>query len=230
MENIVKELVKLNQRDWFDIVTVVIPILLSAIIIIQNKIYASRTVELQKMIHNREWAQQHQGNILLLYNTYYEFIDVIHSSGFSKNVRSGNVNAALGWISDIQTLKMNILRRKELAKLLFEKKNENLYNIIKNCFEQEVEIIDRYITYLMSGKLLEISENAWSTVCQIVPIAKYNYQWLLQNGKEYDNFMRLCHSDEMIEIECLMKKNDELHSYENFDKYFEEYFSIEKLS
>ena len=42
--------------------------------------------------------------------------------------------------------------------------------------------------------------------------------------------MKLCHSDEMIEIEYLMKKNDELHSYENFDKYFEEYFSIEKLS
>ena len=230
MEDIVKELVKLNQRDLFDVATVVIPILLSAIIIIQNKIYASRTTELQKMIHNREWAQQYHGDILLLYNTYYEFIDIIHSSGFNNNVRSGNVNMALGWISNIQTLKMNILRRKDLAKLLFEKKNENLYNIIKKCFEQETEIIDRYITYLMSGKLLGISENAWNTICQITPVVRYNYEWLSQNRTIYDNFMKLCHSDEMIDIECLMKENDKLHSYENFDKYFEEYFSIEKLS
>ena len=34
----------------------------------------------------------------------------------------------------------------------------------------------------------------------------------------------------MIEIEDLMKGNEKLHSYENFDKYFEEFFSIEKLS
>lgn len=230
MEDIVKELVKLNQKDWFDVVTVVIPILLSAIIIIQNKIYANRTTEMQKMIHNREWVQQYHGDILLLYNTYYEFIDIIHSSGFSNNVRSGNVNIALGWIINIQTLKMNISRRKDLAKLLFEKKNENLYSIIKHCFEQEIEILDRYITYLMSGKLLEISENAWNTVCQLTPASKYNYQLLLQNRNMYDNFMKLCYSDEMKDIDCLMKENDKLHSYENFDKYFEEYFSIEKLS
>ena len=36
MENIVNELIKLNQRDWFDIGTVVIPIILSVLIVIQN--------------------------------------------------------------------------------------------------------------------------------------------------------------------------------------------------
>ena len=230
MEDIVKELIKLNQRDCFDIVTIILPILLSIIIIVQNIVYAKRTTALQKMIHNREWAQQYHEDILLLYNTYHEFIDIIQISGFENNVRSGNVNAAFGWINNIQLLKTTILRRKDLAKLLFKKKNENLYNIIKKSFEQEIEIIDKYIAYLSSGKLLETSENAWNTVCQAVPSAKYNYQWVSQNRNVYDTFMKLCHSDEMIEIEYLMKKNDELHSYENFDKYFEEYFSIEKLS
>ena len=230
MEDIVKELIKLNQRDCFDIVTIILPILLSIIIIVQNIVYAKRTTALQKMIHNREWAQQYHEDILLLYNTYYEFKDVIQASGFENNVRSGNVNAAFGGINNIQILKTNILRRKDLAKLLFKKKNENLYTIIKKSFEQEIEIIDKYIAYLSSGKLLETSENAWNTVCQAVPSAKYNYQWVSQNRNVYDTFMKLCHSDEMIDIEYLMKKNDELHSYENFDIYFEEYFSIEKLS
>lgn len=230
MEDIVKELIKLNQRDCFDIVTIILPILLSIIIIVQNIVYAKRTTALQKMIHNREWAQQYHEDILLLYNTYYEFKDVIQASGFENNVRSGNVNAAFGGINNIQILKTNILRRKDLAKLLFKKKNENLYNIIKKCFEQEIEIIDKYIAYLSSGKLWETSENAWNTVCQVMPAAKYNYQWLLQNRNAYDNFIRLCYSNEMIEIEDLMKGNEKLHSYENFDKYFEEFFSIEKLS
>lgn len=230
MEAIVNALVKMNQRDWFDILTVVIPILLSVVIIVQNKVYAARTTELQKIIHNREWAQQYHGDILLLYNMYYEFIDIIQASGFEDNVRSGNVNAALGWIGNIQMLKVNMLRRQDLARLLFEKKNKNLYHVIEKTFEQELEIVNKYITYLTSGKLLETSENAWNAVCLAAPGAKYNYQWLFQNRNAYDNFMKLCHSEEMVAIECLMKENDELHSYENFDKYFEEYFAIEKLS
>ena len=80
MEDIVKELVKLNQRDLLDIVAVLVPIFLSVIIIVQNKIYEHRNTELQKRIHNREWSQQYHDDILLVYNTYYEFCDVIFNS------------------------------------------------------------------------------------------------------------------------------------------------------
>ena len=230
MGDIVKELIKLNQRDWFDIGTVIIPIVLSFLLIIQNIYYSHRNTSLQKAIHNREWAQQYHGDILLLYNTYYEFIDTVISSGFSNNVRCGNVNPASVWLNNLQNLRMNILRRQDLARLLFERKNPDLYNIIKTCFERENSIIDKYIFYIMSGKLLEVSENAWNTVCQVMPACKYNYTWLLQNKMTYDNFMRLCRSDELIDIEHLIEEDNGLHSYEKFDKYFEEYFSIDKLS
>lgn len=73
MEGIVKELTKLNQRDWLDVIAILVPIVLSMIIIVQNKIYECRNIELQKRIHNREWSQQYHDEILLLYNTYYEF-------------------------------------------------------------------------------------------------------------------------------------------------------------
>lgn len=230
MEGIVTELAKMNQRDWFDIGTVVIPIILSFVIIIQNILYANRTSALQKMIHNREWAQQYHENILLLYNTKYEFIDIINSSGFSNNVRIGNVNMTLGWMGNLQTLRINISRRKDLAKLLFEKKNKDLYSVIKICFENEITIIDKYIMYIMSGRLSVVSENAWNMVCQGMPAFKYNYQWLFQNGNIYDSFMKLCRSEELVEIERLMEENEKLYEYEKFDKYFEEYFSVEKIS
>ena len=44
MEDIVQELVKLNQRDLLDIISILVPIVLSGIIIVQNKIYEHRNV------------------------------------------------------------------------------------------------------------------------------------------------------------------------------------------
>lgn len=40
----------------------------------------------------------------------------------------------------------------------------------------------------------------------------------------------LCKSEELEEIHNLIKEHQEKHTYENFDKYFEEYFSLDKKS
>mgnify|MGYP000212865360 FL=1 len=230
MEGIVKELAELNKRDWLDIIAILVPIVLSMIIIVQNKIYECRNIELQKRIHNREWSQQYHEDILLLYNTYYEFCDTIISSGFSYSVKCGNVNAAILWLNQLRTLKMNILRRKDLAKLLFEKKNIELFNVINKCFENENSILDKYLSYISSGKLLEISENAWNTILPGTLLQRYNYGLLQQNSTVYDNFLKLCKSNELEEIEKLLQNDTDLHSYEQFDKYFEEYFAVDKLA
>lgn len=230
MEDIVKELVRLNQRDLLDIIAILVPIILSVIIIIQNKIYEHRNVELQKRIHNREWAQQYHDDILLVYNTYYEFCDTVISSGFSYSVKCGNVNIAISCMNQLQTLKMNILRRKNLSKLLFEKKNSELFKVINRCFENENNILDKYISYISSGKLLETSENAWNTILPGTLLQRYNYGMLQQNNIIYENFLRLCKSEELEEIETLLKKDIDMHGYEKFDKYFEEYFAVDKLA
>ena len=229
MEDIVKELVKLNQRDLLDIISILVPIILSGIIIVQNKIYEHRNVELQKRIHNREWSQQYHDDILLVYNTYYEFCDTIFNSGFSYNIEIGNVNAAIAWINQLQILKMNILRRKDLAKLLFQKKNSEMFNVIDVCFNKENEIIDKYIDYISSGKLLEVSENAWNRVTQN-PLIKYNYSVLQQDQGRYKDFLKLCQSDELQEIKKLLDDDIKLHNYNNYHKYFEEYFAVDKLT
>ena len=58
---------------------------------------------------------------------------------------------------------------------------------------------------------------------------KYNYQWLYQNKIKYDNYLKLCESDDIKEIEALLRTYEEQHSYENFDKYFEKYFSLNEI-
>ena len=53
MEQIVEQLIKLNKRDLLDIVGILLPIILTVIIIVQNRVYSLRTDALQKQIHNR---------------------------------------------------------------------------------------------------------------------------------------------------------------------------------
>ena len=228
MADIVNELAKLNQRDLLDIISVFVPIALSVLVIWQNKIYEHRNVELQKRMHNREWSQQYHDDILLIYNTYYEFCDVIFNSGFSYNVEIGYVNAAVAWTNQLQTLKMNILRRNNLAKLLFQKKNAEMFNAIDACFKKENDIIDKYIAYISSGRLFEVSENAWNRINQN-PLTRYNYSALHQDQNTFRDFSKLCESDELQEIKNLLIDDEKLHEYNNYDRFFEEYFAVDKL-
>ncbi len=138
VQDIVIELTKLNQKDWLDIVAILGPIILTFIIIWQNKVYERRNIALQKRIHNKEWSQQYHNEILLLYNTYYEFCDIVMSSGFSYHVKCGNVNAALSCVNDMNMLKNNILRREDLARLLFGKNNPDLYSTITQTSHKEL--------------------------------------------------------------------------------------------
>lgn len=229
MEELVNELIKMNHRDFFDIIAILGPIILSAIIILQNIVYERRNNKLQKNIHNREWSQQYHNEILLLYNTYYEFCDIIFTSGFSASVEHGDVNSVMTHFNQLQMFKMNIIRRKNLARLLFERSNKPLFEVISKCMDNEITILDKYINYVASGNLYEASENAWNTIFSNDPIQKYNYTILQQDENKYNNFKILCNTDELQEIKSLLAKDNDLHSYDQYDKYFEEYFAIEKL-
>ena len=61
-------------------------------------------------------------------------------------------------------------------------------------------------------------------------LQRYNYRLLQQNITVYDSFLKLCKSDELEEIEKFLQNDAALHSYEQFDKYFEEYFAVDKLA
>lgn len=231
MDQIVEQLIKMNSRDLLDIIGIVLPIILTVIIIFQNKIYAQRTDALQKNIYNRDQDNQHQGFLLDIYNTYYDFGETIFTSGFYNNVKCGNVNLANAWVNNLITLKSSIGRNMDLAKLVFGRNNEELYHIVEERFQLSIKIIDKYLYYINSGRLYAVSENAWKMVIHNYPIfinQIYNYAMLMQNKEAYDNFVILCKSEELEEIHYLIKEHQEKHTYDSFDKYFEEYFSLDK--
>jgi hypothetical protein len=232
MNQIVEQLIKLNSRDWLDIVGIVLPIILTVVIIFQNRIYSRRTDELEKQIHNRDQVNRYQSFILTIYNTYYDFCDTIFTSGFDNNIKNGNVNLANAWVNNLIIMRLEIVRNMDLAKLIFGRRNKELYHIVEERFKLSIKIIDKYVGYINSGKLYTVSENAWEMVIKSYPIVasyRYDYAMLVQNMEAYDNFIKLCKSEELEEIQNLIKDYQEKHSYDSFDKYFEEYFSLDEL-
>lgn len=232
MEQIVEQLMQLNSRDLLDIVGILLPIVLTLILIIQNIIFSYRTDKLQKQIHNRDRINQYHDDILTIYNTYYDFCDTIFTSGFNYYVESGNINLAVAWINNLATLRISIGRKMDLAKLIFGRSNKELYSIIEKRFKLSIKIIDKYLEYINSGKLWIVSENAWAMVSSRYPMAaafKYNYALLDQNQTIREDFIKLCRSEELDEIDSLIKEHQEKHSYESYDVYFEEYFALDEL-
>lgn len=232
MEQIVEQLIKINTKDWLDIVGILLPILLTIVIIVQNKIHSHRTDELEKKIYNRDQINRYHGYILDIYNTYNDFCDIIFSSGFDDNVKSGNVNLANSWVNNLINMRISIGRKLDLAKLIFGQSNKELYSIIEERFKLAMEIISKYLEYINSGKLLDVSENAWTRIIpqnSTIMTFRYNYVWLAQNKTLYDDFMKLCQSEELQEIQALIRDYREKHNYDNYDKYFEEFFSLDKF-
>lgn len=230
MDEIVKQLIHLNQKDWLDMLAVFIPILLSVIIIVQNIIYYRGNKNLQKQIHNRDQRVQYHQDIMLIYNTFYEFCDGIIRSGFANHVKMGNVNLAVSWMDHLIQLRINVGRRGDLAKLLFEKGNPKLYQIIKERIDLGVKIIDLYLDYINSGYLYNVSENAWNTIISAnLYLIKYDYKMLMQNPQILSSFSKLCYDEKILEIETLYKQYTDMHVYEKYDQYFEKYFTLNEL-
>ena len=126
--------------------------------------------------------------------------------------------------------RVTINKNLDLARLIFGKNNEDLYRMVEKRIKLQTIIIDKYVEYLNSGKFYEISEKAWNTCIssQSIPIVrKYDYGYIQTNADAYDILLKLCESKELQEIETYLKECVEMHHYDNYDKYFEDYFCID---
>lgn len=230
MDQLVEQLIAINKKDWLDVVGILLPILLTCVIIFQNVIYYFKTKEIQKKIHSDEWKKQFHDDVLRVYGTYYVFAEAIHDSGFAWFVRCGNYNMAISHRNHLLNVRDNINKNLDLARLIFGKNNEDLYRMVEKRIKLQTIIIDKYVEYLNSGKFYEISEKAWNTCIssQSIPIVrKYDYGYIQTNADAYDILLKLCESKELQEIETYLKECVEMHHYDNYDKYFEDYFCID---
>lgn len=227
MEQIIEQLIKLNKKDVWDVLGTVVPTLISIVMVLQSNQISKLENKLQKSVHNRDEVNCYRDEIMRIYNIYYEFCDCILETGFARCVREGNVNMAWSWMNNLSTLRKIVGRTDNLAKILFKKKDKGLYDVVHKRFDLAMRIIEMYMNYISSGKMLSVSENAWDVICMNNTVVKYNYQRL--TPKQYDDFMKLCASEDIQKIDEKLKEYEELHSYEQFDVHFERYISIHEM-
>lgn len=63
-QQIVEQLKELNSRDILDVIGILLPIILTAVLCVQNGVIAYRNRKLQKHIHNRDIVNQSHEDIL----------------------------------------------------------------------------------------------------------------------------------------------------------------------
>lgn len=231
MEQIINELNQLNKKDLLDIISIMAPIILSIIVAFQNNKFNKTNENLQKQIHNNEQNMQYHNDILTIYNTYNEFCNVIINFGFYEAVKTGNVNYAYNSVVNLNNLKNNIVSRKNISKLLFQHSDNDLYKVIEDRFDLAISIIDKLLEYMNSGKMYNISEQAWDTIIsagQINPMMKYDYSQL-KNTESWDRFKKLCNDDDVQDIDKDIDKYKTMHKYDMYDKYFEKYIGLKTL-
>ena len=230
MEEIVEQLQLLNKKDIIDVIGILVPILLSIIIIIQNIVYFRKTKSFQKKLHKDDYKLKLHDDILRIYGTYYEFRDVIEGSGFAKNVRTGQVILATEQAKQLLNLRNTITKNLDLARLLFCQEDNELFSVVEESTDLQLEIIKKYLKYIYSGKLQEVTNRAWNSCYNSNSslIRNYDYKVLYTNEDLYNYFLNLCESEEIKEIEKLKIECEKYHLYENFDIHFKKYFTLKE--
>lgn len=79
------------EKTLFDYISTFLPILLSALLIIENLIFHFRNKKLQQEIHNRDIRLRKHDDILKIYSVYYEVSDFLYANNIVLGVKEGNV-------------------------------------------------------------------------------------------------------------------------------------------
>lgn len=225
MDELVRAIIELDNKNVIDYIIAFSPVVLSIAIIVQSFCQNRANQCQQKKIHEQNLWMQNQNNILKIYGMYYEFNRVIYDSNIYFEMQWANDTAVYNKLNDIWKLRNDFGITLDLARLLFDNSDKDLYLKIEERYNLAIEIIDKCNEYLQSGKMTEVKNKAWEDL-SVNPILKFNYPALFGVQEKRDALIKLCRSDEFVEIDILLKKYRELHSYSEYDVYFKKYISL----
>ena len=232
MDQIVEQLVQLNDRDCLDKLGIIGPFVVSILVFIQSWIIARRNNKLQKLIHNRDVANQAHEDIFRIHRTYYDFCDVIYV--FYENVRCADIGRVSASLNDTYNLKKHIIQNLDMARMLFERKDPETYKLIKDAFNSQIKVIDMFQDYFLSGRLAAVTEKAWDKVLEnknelFRSIARYNINELIKIPQLYEEYIALCNTDELKDIKKAMDTVIEQQESDEYTNAFEKYLYLERL-
>ena len=236
----------INQNStpaWVTYVGIFVPISISVTVAILSWFQNKKSNELQKEIeessknfqsalNNHEEYVQMRDNFLKIYDDFGSAQSILVHMSKRVHIIFSNFTAINGYsepyqlICDIKSTANIICRAVNRASLLPPREDKDFRSILHNIHEKYLILCEKISSYFYNNHALMTSENAWDLITKSSNIARYDYSTLTKNPPLYDNYLRLCDTDETKEIEKLIEELLPLFEYEKFDKYFEPYLQM----
>ncbi len=226
-----------------EILGVFVPILISILLLLQDRRYNKRNIELQKQIEQsneklqrelslRDEYIQMREEFLKIYDDFCLFQRVIGYASmqvhiiFSNYSTYGGTTAPLQWINQLNDATNAVVQATNRATLLLPSSDQKFKQILQDVLNKAETLNCKVSSYYNSGLAYSVTENAWNTICPSQGIQKYDYQTLTSNYFAYDSFIKLCTTPSTKEIESIISELLQQFEYDRFDKYFEPYLQM----
>ena len=184
---------------------------------------------IQIKIHNTETRLELYKVVLSIYGAYLDAQDTI--TYCNKDFKSKIIfpNIFHHWLILLNDSNSKLTRAYNHAKIIFSRYDEKLFKRLEIIYKKYKEIYFLIQEYYESGKLLNLHDHAWNTICSITGISRYDISLIF--NKDISEIMKnLLLTKETIEIQKNIDELLEMFEYGNFDKYFEPYLSFNEFA
>lgn len=213
---------------WLTAIGILMPILLAAITIFMSVRTDRQNRELQKLIHNRDVANQTRQIIIEIYHAFFNaFVITQHEITNVAGVFTSE-QLFLQWENTIDyTLKEVSFAYNKLKLLLPE--DREIVEYTRKCWVAFTDINYAVSTYIRTGIAAQTIRAAWSTIQTKCIIQFGDYFTLYQNTMLAEEFTRLCENTYTRDIQRKLEVYSELIGKNEFDDLFKKYVQIREL-
>lgn len=228
------ELINVIKENNSFINTFLIPILVgiipSIILLIQNHIIEERNRKLQLNIQIREERNQLYNNILNIYNTYTEIIFKTSKVMQEDNFYDVDLKKQLRFIDDVIDVceyENKVIKAFNQSRMIFCGTNDTLIDKLERLQIIYSDLVHKLAMYISDENFLNIANTAWDKVELLNEnIPRGDVKTMKLNKEAKAVVESICITDKVREIQNINKKLVKEMDYENFDKLFEEYLQI----
>lgn len=228
LNNIAASLTGKELPLWLTAFGIIVPILLTGITIFLSVRMNKQNEQLQKLIHNRDAANQARELVIDIYQSFFNAFIVVQQAG--DNVAGVFVSdqSYYQWGIAVETATKDVSLAYNKAKLLF-KDDMEFIDYLKKSWVSFADINNTVNWYIHSAIATQTVRAAWNEFCQKHAIQSENYMALYQDPTLGAEFKELCDNSYTQDIQRKINIYKDLIGNDEFDEKFRKYVQIREL-
>lgn len=213
---------------WLTAFGIIVPILLTGITIILSVRMNRQNARLQKLIHNRDAANQTRKLVIDIYQSFINAVTVVQQAGDNVAEVFVGDQSYYRWGIAVEAASKDVSLAYNQANLLFKDDTEFI-DYLKKCWESFADINNTVNWYIHSAIATQTVNAAWNEFWQKYSIQYGNYPALFQNPILGEEFKKLCDNSYTQDIQRKINIYKGLISNDEFDEKFRKYVQIREL-